>query len=339
VDAFKQSIGTRTISGKEALEVAKKNPNRQWSVGMESACARFNSGDYMSVNHVPKFKLDRNDPVFTIGSCFAREIENVLDAFGVPLLLAGHGVVAERYESWNQEKQTGGGVAAGKISRGVFHKYTTHSMYFDVDRALIGTKYPNEGLLELVPGKWFDPHSAGLPLTDLETALENRASVDLGMAQIKKAKVILITLGLTESWMEKVNGLVVNRVPPGNYLYKRSDLFDYVDFGYEDVYRELVKLIELLREKLGGIKIIVTVSPVPSSTFRERDVLETVSSSKSILRTAAEMVCRSYDFIDYFPSYELAINSPREKTWKEDGVHVQWDMVKRITNTFIEAYY
>lgn len=61
--------------------------------------------------------------------------------------------------------------------------------------------------------------------------------------------------------------------------------------------------------------------------------------SKSTLRAAAETVSRTYDFVDYFPSYEMVMLSPRNLAWQEDAVHVQSDMVRRVTDTFMESYY
>lgn len=334
------SSTTKVHSAEEALQFAKANAARQWNIGPTSAKGRLANGERMSVTHQPKFKISRDEAVFTIGSCFAREIENALQSQKVPLLLAGHGVLAEKYESWREETQMGGGVPAGRISRGVFHKYTTHSMFFDVDRAFNGNRWPDEGLLELADGKWFDPHAAGLALAPKDDALENRAAVDAGMREITNADVVIMTLGLTESWREKKNGLVMNRAPSGNYLVKRKDLFDFVDFGYEDTFAELRKLIELITERRGkNVKIVVTVSPVPSSTFSNKDVVTASIGSKSTLRAAAESASRIYDNVDYFPSYELVSLSPRDLAWQEDAVHVQSDMVRKVTTTFVDAYY
>lgn len=213
-------------------------------------------------------------------------------------------------------------------------------MYFDVERAFNGNQYPDDALLELEPGRWFDPHAAGLALADKQTARENRAAVDAGMREIRQADVVIMTLGLTESWRELKNGLVINRAPSGNFLHKRKDLFDFVDFGYEDVVSELRRLVDLIIEKRGaGVRIVLTVSPVPSSTFSDLDVVQTSTGSKSILRVAAETMRRTYDCVDYFPSYEMAMLSPRHLAWNEDAVHVQMDMVRHITSTFMSAYY
>jgi hypothetical protein len=149
-----------------------------------------------------------------------------------------------------------------------------------------------------------------------------------------------MTLGFTESWRENKNGLIMNWAPSGNYLVKRRDLFDFVNFGYDDIVAELQRLIEMIAaERQNKVKIVVTVSPVPSSTFTLQDVVSASVGSKSILRAAAETVTRLYDYVDYFPSYELVTLSPRQLSWKEDAVHVQSEMVKCVTDTFMNSYY
>lgn len=324
---------------KDARKIAHKNKRRQWNIGELSARARFESGVRMVASPVPGFKIPRDAKIFTMGSCFAREIENALSANKIPLLLSGHGVPADRFESWNEEKQTGGGAPLGRVSRGAFHKYTTHSMSFDIDRAFNGNRFDNQGLIE-IEGKWFDPHAAGLALTDLETALDSRKRIDAGMATVTQADIVIITLGLTESWRELQHGLVMNRPPRGVDLVKRADMFEFIDFCYDDVFQELVRTIDLIIERLGEkTKFIVTVSPVPSSTFKNNDIIEASVGSKAILRTVADSVSRKYQNVDYFASYEMVTLSPRELAWKEDAVHVQRDMVGLVTKTFIDAYF
>lgn len=330
---------TKVLPAEKARKIAHSNKRRQWNIGGLSAKARFETAERVQVVPNPSFKLKRTDKIFTMGSCFAREIENALSSKGIPLLLNGHGVMPERFESWNEEKQTGGGVPKGRISRGVFHKYTTHSMYFDIDRAFNGNQHEDQGLLE-INGKWFDPHAAGLALTDLDTALESRARVDAGMATVAEADVVIITLGLTESWRELRHGLIMNRPPRGADLVKNADLFEFIDFGYDDIYAELVRTIEIIKDRRGPeVKFVISVSPVPSSTFSDRDIVEASVGSKSTLRTAAESVSRKFENVDYFPSYEMVTLSPRGLAWKEDAVHVQRDMVRLVTQTFIDHYF
>jgi hypothetical protein len=85
--------------------------------------------------------------------------------------------------------------------------------------------------------------------------------------------------------------------------------------------------------------VILTVSPVPlAATFTGRDVLVANMYSKSVLRAVAEEIRARFDFVDYFPSYESVMLSPRATTWEEDGVHVADAAVAVNVRRMVEAY-
>ena len=70
-----------------------------------------------------------------MGSCFAREVENLLMMRGLRLLLNGHGVPAEHFETWNEETGRGGGANRGELSRGALNKYSVRSMTHELKRS------------------------------------------------------------------------------------------------------------------------------------------------------------------------------------------------------------
>jgi hypothetical protein len=102
------------FSAKTALGFSKHNETRAW-LGSDdrSACARLQADKFIELRHVPKFQLDRSAPIFTVGSCFARNVENTLLEHRLPMLLRGHGVPAEEYETWDEAAGRGGGAARG----------------------------------------------------------------------------------------------------------------------------------------------------------------------------------------------------------------------------------
>lgn len=63
-----------------ALSIMRGNPVRGWTSGKPEKMAkeRLTTGNYLAVQHKPKFKIDPTWPIFTMGSCFAREVENIL---------------------------------------------------------------------------------------------------------------------------------------------------------------------------------------------------------------------------------------------------------------------
>jgi hypothetical protein len=149
----------------EAIAVAISNKFRAWvGSNAESAGQRLKTEGYFHISHTPKFKLSTTEPIFTMGSCFAREVESSLIKLGVPLALDGFGVEADQFESWNAETGWGGGVQLGKLSPGALNKYSVHSMTAEIRRVLAEEKYENDGLIEIKDGLWFDPHSSGLRL-------------------------------------------------------------------------------------------------------------------------------------------------------------------------------
>src|SRR5690242_10720060 len=94
----------QAVSGAEILAGVRKNEHRRWVADdgdKSTAASRFLSGELFPVGHRPKFMLSRDEAIFTIGSCFARNIENKLVQEGINPLLKGHGVPHERYASFD----------------------------------------------------------------------------------------------------------------------------------------------------------------------------------------------------------------------------------------------
>lgn len=329
-----------TLTTRDALRGSAANKFRVWS-NESPTCARrrFESGDFFHINHKPKFQIAADEAIFTVGSCFARNVEGVLSARGMTLTLEGHGIEPKYYERYDPATGIGGGVAKG-VSRSAFNKYTAASISHELRRVLKGETYQDQGLVELAEDRWFDPHASGLDHLSKAVALENRAKIDTAVATVKSADVTFITLGLTEGWIDLETGLAMNRHPGVAALKSHGARFQFVDHGFSAILKEMHDTIAVIREEANpAMKFIVTVSPVPlGATWRPVDVVTANSASKSTLRAVAEELYRTYDFVDYFPSYEIATNSPRQKAWKEDQLHVEWPLVNYIMGIFQNAY-
>lgn len=323
-------------SGIDALKTSMANPYRAWQGKATAARDRLAANGYFDCYHKPKFSLNKAQRVFTIGSCFAREIENKLASMGVKVILAGKGVQRKYFESWTSGPDAPG---ATDLSAGVFNKYTVSSIWHDVRRTLRNEDYVNEGLIELAADRWFDPHASGLRLQPLSVALENRAVIREGLAELKDSDVVFITLGQTESWVDADSGLSMNSHPGPIWLKKFGKRFEFVDESFDATFAQLRATVELIRELCGAdIKFIVTVSPVPfNATFRGDDVVVSHTATKAKLRTVAEELARTYEFVDYFPSYEIVVNTPRALAWMDDGMHVNSKMVDHVMTTFVAS--
>lgn len=325
-----------------ALSTMRGNPVRGWTSGKPGQMAkdRLTTGSFLAVDHRPKFQIEPSWPIFTMGSCFARGVENVLISRGLPLLLDGHGAPAEHFETWNEETGRGGGAARGHLSRGALNKYSVRSMAHELKRVLLNESYPDEGLIELAPDQWFDPHASGLKLLDKETALANRKRLTEATAQIRKARICFFTLGLTETWLDAETGLAMNTHPGPAWLQRMPQRFRFIDYGYEATLNDMLGILTMIRQHCHPeMRFIVTVSPVPlGATFKDADVIVANSASKSVLRAVAEELYRRFDFVDYFPSYEIVLNSPRALAFEEDQLHIARDMVATVMATFERNY-
>ena len=54
----------------------------------------------------------------------------------------------------------------------------------EIRTALLGQKFPNEGLIQLNETLWHDPHSAGVVNADYETTLSHRKHIEASTAEI-----------------------------------------------------------------------------------------------------------------------------------------------------------
>ncbi len=108
---------------------------------------------------------------------------------------------------------------------------------------------------------------------------------------------------------------------------------------YAENHAAALRLLEYLRSVNPAVKVILTVSPVPfSDTFSGQDVIVANTYSKSVLRSVAQDLARELDWMDYFPSYEIAMLSDPALAWLPDHRHVQREHVGHIVSEFMSAY-
>jgi hypothetical protein len=336
-----EAMMQEAVSGSDILANVRKNEYRRWfsqEGDKSTAASRFASGELFPIGHRPKFQLSHDEAIFTIGSCFARNIENKLVQEGINLLLKGHGVPHERYASFDGKDPSKNPKA---LMRGALNKYSTHSISNEVHRTLLGLEYPNEGLIELAENQWFDPHASSLKLDTFEVCVDTRRHVAAAMATIREATTVFMTLGLTETWLDRETGLVLNVPPVPLYIKKFGERFAFFNASYPDTLEALENTIALIREKCrADMKFVVTVSPVSLfSTYTQMDVVMANTYSKSVLRTVAQTVANKYPFVDYYPSFEMIMNSPRMTTWEKDQHHVDAKAVDGVVTRFVELYF
>jgi len=276
-----------------------------------------------TVEMSPTFQFSQKDRIFTIGSCFAREIERALSTLGFD-------VAARAY------------IEAHPEGAAILNKYVPQAMLNEMRWALAGTPFPEETFQDAGNGLFHDPSLAptGQPPADLETVRARRAAVTGLFGQIPQCRVVVVTLGLVEAWYDNQAGIYLNGAPTNQAVDTFPDRYVMHLLSYDEIV-SCLESIHALLSQYGhpDFKLLVTVSPVPfKATFTGDDALVANSYSKSVLRAAVEGFVRSHENTDYFPSYEIVTLTDRSTAYLEDCIHIHSGVVDRIMGSVVSNY-
>lgn len=324
----------------KAMSNYRDMPEARWHIngearGSDGKCAshRLKSQTFFIPRITPQLKINSNERIFTIGSCFARAVEVVLPARGICVESA----VREIPFQPDPKKPRYG--KEYKYTRSLFNLYNTfsirNSLEWGLDQA---SSFPEDALLRVKDNFWTDPHGCLhlLPLLYKEEVISLRRIVNNVISRIKKCRVIIITLGLIEVWHDEYTGLFLNTTPtndPERFSFHLTTFEENMQ-NLEDIYALLTKYCPT------DFQIIVTVSPVPLlATFTGQDIVVANTYSKSLLRAVAEAWVASHDNVHYFPSYEIVMNSDQEIAWGEDRRHVRGAIPEHIVDLFMKSFF
>ncbi|WLR92955.1 GSCFA domain-containing protein [Shinella zoogloeoides] len=288
---------------------------------MGIACAKYPSrGDRRERYPVikPRFTLEPNTRIFTIGSCFARNIERKLKGFDVPTL---------RFTTPTEETPA--------PSNALLNEYNPGTMSQRILFALNGNSLPSETIVPSKGGYLDLSLPGGYPVT-LERALERRREVDTVYSSLKESAVVIVTLGFVEAWFDQATGLYLNQMPPQPVMAAEPNRFKFGPMRIETVMPLLEGAMQALSD--AGLKVILTVSPVPiGSTFTGQDAVIANEYSKSVLRCAAQSISETFPIVDYFPSYEM-VKMGGVSAYEDDNVHVKDCVVAEVTDYMLSVY-
>ncbi len=251
--------------------------------------------------YAPKFDITAQTSLMTAGSCFAQHMHRALIG-----------------ANWNVLNAEPMGVYAPKELRAQFG--------YGIYSARYGNIYTARQLLELIQealgerddpapiwqrdGRFFD---ALRPSVEPD-GLDNADQVKQARAQhltavrhcLEQAQVIIFTLGLTETWLDRATGRALPTAPgtiAGDYTPEQAT---FHNFTYPEVLADLQAVRDLLRAHDLPAKLLLTVSPVPlTATASGAHVGPATTYSKSVLRAVCGFLTTNDPDFDYFPSYEI----------------------------------
>lgn len=258
----------------------------------------------------PKFPVGKKDRVATFGSCFAQHIGRALAVRGLSWL---DGEPAPKMLSPENKKKFNYGIFSCRTG----NIYTTSLLKQWLEWSLLDQPSPKE--IWEKDGRFFDPFRPNIEPNGFISEEELQSSREVTISAMRNvvtdASLFIFTLGLTESWINNESPghdarheyALCPGTLAGSYDKERHK---FVNQTYRDVYENLEKSIQMLRNKNANLRILLTVSPVPlTATASGNHIVAATMYSKSVLRAVAGDIINNCDFVDYFPSYEI-FNSP-----------------------------
>jgi hypothetical protein len=220
-----------------------------------------------------RFAISKSTPIASMGSCFAREIKRRL--------------IQRDYNYITNETNHPASLHASAAWERV---YSTHCM-----RQIFEYTFEN----------WKPDLYDNLKEAEEDFAQHRQHS----RKALEKAEVLILTLGLTEIWQDQVDGSVIC-LPAGPYVNAGGDMsrYRFRVSRYEENFKNLERIYEIMATHNPDCKILMTVSPVNLwATFRrDSDVISASCNSKATLRAVADEFTARHENVYYFPAFEMA---------------------------------
>jgi hypothetical protein len=272
-------------------------PNRYW----RNAIAELARGD-RDAQPDGKFQVDRSTVISSGGSCFAQRIADRLRKDGFTYL------VTEPGPRWLDDDQRTR-YDYGRYTARYGNVYTTLQMQQLLDRAT-GDFVPFESTWVRDAGGFVDPFRPTVQpegfssIEELEA--DRRQHLALTLKAFQQTEIFIFTLGLTEVWCDKRDGSAYPVCPGRGTGSFDASLYGFRNLNVAENIDLLTQFVDKVRVINPGIKILLTVSPVPLiATYSNDHVLRATSYSKAVLLAAAREIQQRYEFVDYFGAYEL----------------------------------
>jgi hypothetical protein len=186
--------------------------------------ARVYANICQSLDFTPRFTFDRNAKVFTIGSCFAREVEEALLPIGFDVLTRD--------------------IKTYAYPHGYLNRYNSAAMLQELELANGDRIFHKDSIVRL-GGGYADLTSYG-QFDTLEEALEHRCRTTALFRRLREADLVIVTAGLSEAWFDRSWSQYTN-VAPSEAAGNEESRFEFraLDFATtKDSLKALVSLIK-----------------------------------------------------------------------------------------------
>lgn len=247
--------------------------------------------------------LGLQQPVLTVGSCFAEVIGAKLQQYKVDALVNPFGTI--------------------------FNPISVSLLL----QAAAGRPYTFEEHLVQQNGIWYayDLHSS-LSSPSKEALLQNvQKRLSQTNQYLQNASLLIITLGTAIAYRLQGSGKLVancHKLPAANFTRQLLTV--------EEMKAAFEKMLAQLKQVNPGINVLLTVSPVRHI----KETIELNSVSKASLRVLCHQLQQEHEQVLYFPAFEIMMDDLRDyRFYKEDMLHPTAVAEAYIWQKFVDAYY
>ena len=277
----------------------------------------------------PPIELDTRETVITIGSCFARNIEESMRSVGFNVPMLSFRVPKTEWD--------------GARPNGILNRYTPFSIRQLLEWVVGALEDPNRAeastesfWVETATGRGVDLDLGGLVPVSRARFLERRKELLRDFAPLRTAELVVITLGQTESWFYEPLGMHWSGAPAMPSLRALWPQTKLLTADVEVAANEIRRSIATVRHINPNVRVLLTVSPVPASRYWSgTPAVSAYWQSKMRLWDAAQRLVDELDDVHYFPSFEAVHLAPQP--WTEDRLHVTDDTVRMVVEGMLRA--
>lgn len=271
--------------------------------------------------------------VATAGSCFAQHIARTLAKNGLNYY------VAEKVpDSLSDEEAKSLGY---DLFSARFGNIYTARQLVQLFRRAYGQYQPNDIAWLAKSGKYLDPFRPNIGeefASEQAVNTQREEHFSAVREMFENLDVFVFTLGLTESWVNTHDGAVYPVAPGVVSQHVNYTNYTFKNFKHDEIREDMVKFFALLRSVNRNAKVLLTVSPVPLiATYEYEHVLSATSYSKSVLRAVAGELTKAFDFVSYFPSYEIITGDFNKGAYFENDLRsVKPEGVSHVMGVFMD---
>lgn len=262
----------------------------------------------------PKFQISRDMRVGTAGSCFAQHIAKQISKIGFNYFVPEDG----KEQTLRDQKERNYGMFSARYG----NIYTVAQLLQLFEEVFDGRNL-SEQAWQRPDGRYVDPYRPQIEPAGFETPQQvteaRKEHLTYVETLFRESELFIFTLGLTEAWRSQKDGSVFPLAPGVVASSFDPEQHEFHNYKASEIEEALITFLNRLREVNAEIKVLLTVSPVPLiATYENRHVLTSTTYSKSALRVAAQGAVDEFDWVDYFPSYEIITGSSTGGMYFED---------------------